>query len=90
VTLPLKLLWRTGWWRSSGREVRRKLKLHSGVNLKSGWERETVDLGLMLYLVYAVLGVNSRLWHGEIERDDSTLCSCDDGRVVDEKERDGG
>jgi len=59
----------------------------------------------MLYLVYAVLGVcctwcmldsvnaalsvNSWSWHGEIERDDLTLCSCDDGRVVDEKERDG-
>ena len=40
--------------------------------------------------MYAVLGVNSRLWHGEIERDDLTLCSCDDGRVVDEKESDGG
>jgi len=37
VTLPLKLLWRTGWWRSIGREVRRKLKIHSGVNSKS-WE----------------------------------------------------
>jgi len=37
VTLPWKLLWRTGWWRSIGREVCRKLKLHSGVNSKS-WE----------------------------------------------------
>jgi len=37
VTLPLKLLWRTGWWRSIGREVHRKVKLHSGVNSKS-WE----------------------------------------------------
>jgi len=37
VTLPLKLLWRTGWWRLIGREVRWKLKLHSGVNSKS-WE----------------------------------------------------
>jgi len=35
VTLPLKLLWRTGWWQSIGREVRRKLKIHSGVNSKS-------------------------------------------------------
>jgi len=35
----------------------------------------TVDLGMMLYLVYAVLGVNSWLWHGEIERDDLTSCS---------------
>jgi len=35
VTIPLELLWRTGWWRSIGREVRRKPKLHSGVNSKS-------------------------------------------------------
>jgi len=90
VTLPLKFLWRTGWWRSIGREVHRNLNLHSGVNSKSAWERETVDLGLMLYLVYAVLGVNSWLWHGEIERDNLAWWSCDDGRVVDKKERDGG
>jgi len=44
----------------------------------------------MLHSVYAALGVNSSWWHGEIERDDLTLCSCNDGRVVDEKERDGG
>jgi len=25
--------------------------------------------------VYAVLGANSKSWHGEIERDDLTLCS---------------
>jgi len=37
VTLPLKVLWRTGWWQSIGREVHRKLKGHSGVNLNS-WE----------------------------------------------------
>ena len=35
VTLPLKLLWRTGWWRLIGREVHRKLKVHAGVNSKS-------------------------------------------------------
>jgi hypothetical protein len=29
----------------------------------------------MLYLVYAVLSVKSGSWHGEIERDDITLCS---------------
>jgi len=44
----------------------------------------------MLHSVYAALGVNSWWWHGEIERDDLTLCSCNEGRVVDEKERDGG
>ena len=35
VTVPLKLLWRTGWWRSISREAREKLKLHSGVKSKS-------------------------------------------------------
>jgi len=44
----------------------------------------------MLHSAYAALGVNSWWWHGEIETDDLTLCSCNDGRVVDEKERDGG
>jgi len=37
VTLRLKLLLRTGWWRWIGREVHRKLKQHSGVTSKS-WE----------------------------------------------------
>jgi hypothetical protein len=32
-------------------------------------------LGVCLYSVYAVLSVNSCSWHGEIERDDLTLCS---------------
>ena len=40
--------------------------------------------------MYAVLGVHSWLWHGEIESDDLMLCSCDDGRVGDKKEGDGG
>jgi len=53
-------------------------------------EGTTDNLRCMLYSVYAALGVNSWWWHGEIKRDDLTLCSCDDGRVVDEKERDGG
>jgi len=43
----------------------------------------------MLYSVYAALSVNSWWWYEEIERDDLTLCSCDDGRVVDKKEWDG-
>ena len=42
---------------------------------ETSWERETADLGMMLYLVSVVLSVNSWLWHGEIERDDLTLCS---------------
>jgi len=41
----------------------------------------------MLYSVNAALSVNSRWWQGEIERDNVTVCSGDDGRVVDEKER---
>jgi len=44
----------------------------------------------MLYSVNAALSVNSGWWHGEIERDELTLCSWDDGGVVDEKARDGG
>jgi len=43
----------------------------------------------MLHSVYAALSVNSWSWHGEIEMDDLTLCSCDDGKVVDKKVRDG-
>jgi len=74
--------WRSTWWRSIWREVRRHLRLCSLVNLElwecrelsttsaeiweTGWERETVDLGMMLYLVYAALCVNSWVWHGEI------------------------
>jgi len=38
-------------------------------------EGKTNNLGWMLYLVYAVHGVNSGSCHGEIERDDLTLCS---------------
>ena len=37
----------------------------------------------MLYSVYAALGVNSWSWHGEIARDDLTLCSV----MMVEKER---
>ena len=52
VTLPLKILWRTGWSRSIGREVRGKLTLHSGVNSKSReWRDDRQSY------VYAVLGV---------------------------------
>jgi len=44
----------------------------------------------MLHSLYTAFSVNSWWWHGEIEMDDLTLCSCNDSRVVDEKERDGG
>jgi len=83
--------WRRTWRRSIWREARWQLRLYSLVNLylwegrelsttsaerwETGWERETVNLGVMLYLVYAVLCVNSWLWHGEIQRDNLTSCS---------------
>ena len=38
-------------------------------------EEKTINPGWILYSVYAVLGVNSSSWHGEIERDDLTLWS---------------
>jgi hypothetical protein len=44
----------------------------------------------ILHLVYAALGVNSRSWHGQIERDDLPWSSCDDARVLVKKKRDGG
>jgi hypothetical protein len=44
----------------------------------------------MLYSAYTALSMNLGCWHVKLEMDDSTLCSCNDGRVVDEKERDGG
>jgi len=34
VTVTWKLLWKTGWWRSIGREARLKLQLHSRANSK--------------------------------------------------------
>jgi len=37
--------WETGWERETGWEQ------------AAGWERERVDLGMMLYLMYAVLSV---------------------------------
>jgi len=47
----------------------------SAARWETGWGWETVDLGLMLYLMYAVLGVESWSWHGDIVRDDLTSCS---------------
>jgi len=46
-----------------------------GSTLNHENEGKTKNLGWMLYSVYAVLSVNSWSWHGEIERDDLTLCS---------------
>ena len=68
VTLPLKLLWRTGMWRSISTEVRSKLNLQSVVNSKS-WQwmdnRQTQVYAVlsvcctqcMLHSVFAALGV---------------------------------
>jgi len=47
----------------------------TGWEPETGWERETVHHGMMLYLMYAVLGVKSWSWHGEIERDVLTSCT---------------
>jgi len=52
VTSPMKLRWRTGWWRWIGREVHWMLKLQPGVNSKL-WEwRDNRQSS-----VYAVLSV---------------------------------
>ena len=82
---------RSTWRRSISREARWQLRLYSLVNLSywecremsttsaerwgTGWEQETVDLGMMLYMVYNVLGVNTWSWDGEIDRDDLSWCS---------------
>jgi len=42
---------------------------------KTHWERDTVNLRMMLYSMYAVLSVKSGSWHGQIGRDDLTSCS---------------
>jgi len=44
----------------------------------------------MLRSVYTALSVNSWSWHRGIERDDLTIYSCDDCRVVDGKQREVG
>jgi len=59
------------WWR----ECRELSTTTSAERWDTGRERETVDLGIALYQVYALLGVHSWLWHTEIERNDLTLCS---------------
>jgi len=43
----------------------------SGKQLMLGW----CSTRCILYSVYAVLGVDSWSWHGEMERDDLTSCS---------------
>jgi len=68
----LKLYSLVNLWMLECRELSTKT---SSERWETGWERQTVDHGMMLYLMYAVLGVKLRSWHGEIERDDLTSCS---------------
>lgn len=42
---------------------------------ETGWACETVNGRMMQYFVYAVLGINSWSWNGQIERDESTSCA---------------
>jgi len=72
-----------GWYAGSWSNIQ-------GLTRNRENEGTTDNLRCMLYSVYAALSVNSWWWHGEIEMNDWTLYSCDDGRVVDKKERDGG
>jgi len=51
-------------------------------------EGTTDNLRCKLYSVCAAVGDTSWWWHGEVEREALTLCSCNDGRAVDEKETD--
>jgi len=79
------------WWGGS-LEAEATFRGELGMVRMKGWQTifGVCHTRCMLYLVYAALSVNSWWWHGEIQRDDLTVCSCDDGRVVDEKGRDGG
>jgi len=67
VTLPLKLLWRFGRWRSIGRKVRCKLMLHSGVASKS-WEWRD-DRKSQVYTVLSVCCTRFML-HSVLTHDD--------------------
>jgi len=74
-----ELSWRAGWWRSIMYEgtpeaeatFRGQLVIMRMKGKQTIFECRTQ---CMLYSVYAVLGVNSWSCHGEIERDDLTLC----------------
>ena len=75
-----KLSWRAGWWRSikyGGTPEADATFRGQLVNMRmKGWQTICECCNqCMLYSVYAVLGVNSWSYHGEIERDDLTLCS---------------
>jgi len=87
MILPLKLLWRTGWWPSNcvGRHAGSWSCFHGSTRNREN-EGTTDNLRGIMGLVYAALGVcctrcmlqlgvNSWSWHGEIQRVDLTLCS---------------
>jgi len=92
------LPWRAGWWQCILREAHRKLKWYSGVYWAFWQSRDDIQcwkdafLSVCLYLVYTVLAVcetccyliimawrETEGWHNYV--------FCNDGWVVDEKER---
>jgi len=75
-----ELSWRAGWWRSivDGGTPEAEAAVRGQLVIMRMKGRQTIFeccTQCMLYSVYAVLGVNSWSCHGEIERDDLTLCS---------------
>jgi len=75
-----ELSWRAGWWRSIvyGSTPEAEATFRGQLVIMRMKGRQTIFeccTQCMLYSVYAVLGVNSWSCHGEIERDDLTLCS---------------
>jgi len=72
--------WRAGWWRSIvyGGTPEAEATFRGQLVMMRMKGRQTIFeccTQCMLYSVYAVLGVNWWSCHGEIERDDLTLCS---------------
>jgi len=75
-----ELSWRAGWWRSFvyGGTLEAEATFRGQLVIMTMTGRQTIFqccTQCMLYSVYAVLGVSSWSCHGEIERDDLTLCS---------------
>jgi len=75
-----ELSWRAGWWQSIvyGGRPEADVTFRGQLVIMRMKGRQTIFeccSQCMLYSVYAVLHVNSWSCHGEIERDDLTLCS---------------
>jgi len=75
-----ELSWRAGWWRSIvyGGTPEAEATFRGQLVIMRMKGRQTIFeccTQCMLDSVYAVLGVNSWSCHGEIERDDLSLCS---------------